>query len=142
MFQRRERPGAESLTLGLQLLEQVQARFLFCLVPNQSVQRQGRGLHFLLKLLQPPLPLFNGTAPGLNVQLFRFDIRGKFAQPLLQPRALLFQLDFLGGKFFHSNHIALLLQIQRIHFVADPRELLGGGENLRLHLPQELLLPG
>ena len=55
---------------------------------------------------------------GLHVQRIAGDVFFKFRKAAFQLGAFFFQLNFLGGKFFQSNRVALLLQFQRRQFVA------------------------
>ena len=75
-----------------------------------------------------------------HAEFFRFDIRRKFLQARFQPGAFFLKLNFFGGKFFQPNDVALLLQIERVDFVAHARELLRGGKSIRLRFAQGFLL--
>ena len=106
---------------------------------NEIAHLRGFGDGFL-DFPQTILSLLHRTAARLRAELLGFDVRGELVQPLFQPRAFLLQLDFLRGKLFQAHDVALFLQIERIDFVADARELLGAGKSIRLGLVQLLLL--
>ena len=81
-----------------------------------------------LNFLQTRLALFDRAALRLHVEFFRFNVCGKFVQTCFQSSAFFFQLDFLSGKFFEANDVALLLHVERVDFVAHAGEVLRGGE--------------
>ena len=140
LVQRRQCSGAESLVLHLQLFEHVEAGFLFRLLLQLSVKHLRGFGDGLLDFPQTILSLLHRTAARLRAELLGFDVRGELVQPLFQPRAFLLQLDFLRGKLFQAHDVALFLQIERVDFVADARELLRAGKSIRLGLAQLLLL--
>ena len=94
---------------------------------------------FLVQLPQSLLPLLDGPALGLDAEFFRFHVGGEFLQAKLEASAFLLELDFLGGKFFQPDNIALFLQIERVDFVAHTAQLLRGSKRFTLRGAQGFL---
>src|SRR6266436_3406789 len=112
LLERRERTGAETFVIGLQLFENIQPGTLLRLLLENFILLFAREAEFVVDLRQPFLPLFNRSTLSLCIQLFRFNIYGKFMQPRLEPGALLLELDFFSRKFFQTDNVSLLLKIE------------------------------
>ena len=78
----------------------------------------------MLNVTQALLPLFDGAARGLGIQLLDFDGGRKFLEARLEAVALFLELNLFGGKFFETDHVALLLEVERVDLIAHARELL------------------
>lgn len=126
--------------IGLQLLENVNARPLLGLLLEHFVLLFAGQIQFVVDLDEAFLAIFDRAALSLRVEFLRFDIDRKLVQAGFQARALFFELNFFGGKFFKSDDIALLLQIQRSDFVARAAEILGRRKCVGLRNAQSFLL--
>jgi len=135
-----QRSGAETLVVGLKLLQHMQARAFRRLLLQHLVLLARGALQFFPHLAQPLLPLLDRPALRLRAQLLRRHAGLELAQPDLQPPPLLFQLNLLGRQLLQPRQVALLLQIQRGDLIAHPRQFLRRGKGPGLRLLQRLLL--
>ena len=80
----------------------------------------------MLLRLRPAAPAVPRRCAGaLDFEFLGLGLARKFASTVLEPGALLLELDLLGGKFFEPDDVPLLWQIEGVDFVADAGELLG-----------------
>src|SRR6266481_20664 len=112
LLERRERTGAETFVIGLQLFENIQPGTLLSLLLENFILLFAREAELIVDLRQPFLPLFNRSTLSLCIQFLRLNIYGEFVQSRLEPRALLLKLDFFSRKFFEPDNIPLLLKIE------------------------------
>ena len=122
------------------MFQHVQAGTFFGLLVNDSIEFLSNLVQLSLNFLQARLPFLDGAAACLDSHFLGFDVRREFLQAGIEPRALLFELDFFRRKFFQAHNIALLLQIERVNFVTHACELLRGRKGVRLCAAHVVLL--
>ena len=124
LFEGCEGACPESLMTFLKLFQHIEAGADFRLTPRQVVELHTRRIQCLLDLMETFLALLDGTPMGLSVEFAVLDMGSKFADPRLQMRSFLFELNFFRSQLFQANDITLFLQVQRIDLGPGFRQLL------------------
>ena len=140
LFERRQGARAEPLVRRVQLFQNIQPGALFRLLLEEALQFLLDVTELLRNLAQALLPFVNRGPLRLGIYSFNFHARGKFIQPRLESRPLFLQLNLFCRKLFQADHVPLLLQIERVEFIAPAADLLGHKEGFGLRATQFLLL--
>src|SRR5439155_5015256 len=126
--------------LGIELLEQREARTGFGLAPQRRVKLLRDLIYLLLNVAQTLLAFFDCAPAVLSLELFGFHCCGKFLEAGGQAGGLFLQLNLFRAEFFEPDGVSLMLQIEGIDFVAGTRNLLRGAERFGLRETKRFLM--